>query len=115
MINHYFIRLPKRVVADFVNNETALYAYNQQKLQIDKETVITALTHSQESFFHYVKKGESLASIAKQYNATSSDIRQWNHLTRNSVRKGQRLIINREQDGNSQINLASSKAVSSVC
>jgi len=106
----YFIRLPKRVVADFINNEASLYAYNQQKLQINKENVITALSHSQESFFHYVKRGESLASIARHYNATSSDIRQWNHLTRSSVHKGQRLIINREQGENAEINLASNKA-----
>jgi membrane-bound lytic murein transglycosylase D len=91
----YFLRLPKRCVADFVNNETALYAYNQQKVQIDKESVLTALTHSQESFFHYVKYKETLASIANLYGVSVSDIRQWNHITKRSVKTGQRLIINK--------------------
>lgn len=91
----YFLRLPKRCVADFVNNEAALYAYNQQKLQIDKESVLTALTHSQESFFHYVKYKETLASIANLYGVSVNDIRQWNHITKRSVKKGQRLIINK--------------------
>ena len=91
----YFLRLPKRCLADFVNNEAALYAYNQQKLQIDKESVLTALTHSQESFFHYVKYKETLASIANLYGVSVNDIRQWNHITKRSVKKGQRLIINK--------------------
>ena len=91
----YFLRLPKRCVADFVNNEAALYAYNQQKEQINKENVLEALTHSQESFFHYVKSKETLASIATFYGVTVSDIRQWNHITRRSVKTGQRLIINK--------------------
>ena len=107
----YFIRLPKRALPEFVNNEAALYAYNQQKLQINKGDVITEVGHSQESFFHYVKHGETLASIGKHYDVTSSDIRQWNHITRNSVRKGQRLIINRTQ-GNPEENLAAVKTVS---
>jgi membrane-bound lytic murein transglycosylase D len=95
----YFIRLPKRALPDFVNNEASLYAYNQQKLQIKKDEVLNDVSHSQESFFHYVKRGETLASISNHYDVASSDIRQWNHLTRNSVRKGQRLIINRTQGG----------------
>jgi membrane-bound lytic murein transglycosylase D len=105
----YFLRLPKRCVADFVNNEAALYAYNQQKQQINKETVLTALTHSQESFFHYVKKRESLKSIALLYGVTESDIKQWNHFTKRSVRTGQRLIINKNTEP--EVNLALAKPV----
>ena len=103
----YILRLPKRCVADFVNNEAALYAYNQQKQQINKESVLTALTHSQESFFHYVKKKESLKSIAQLYGVTESDIKQWNHFTKRSVRTGQRLIINKNTEP--EVNLAATR------
>jgi membrane-bound lytic murein transglycosylase D len=106
----YFLRLPKRAVADFVNNEAALYAYNQQKQIIDRESVLTALSRPQESFFHYVKKGESLAGIAKHYEVTVSDIKQWNHFTKKSVHSGQRLIINRNVS-EPEVNLASNKSV----
>jgi membrane-bound lytic murein transglycosylase D len=105
----YFLRLPKRCLADFVNNEAALYAYNQQKQQVNKESVLTALTHSQESFFHYVKKKETLKSIAQLYGVTESDIKQWNHFTKRSVRKGQRLIINKNTEP--EVNLAIAKPV----
>ena len=42
---------------------------------------------------HTVRRGETLASIAAQYNVTVADIRRWNRLTGNSVRRGTRLII----------------------
>lgn len=103
----YFLRLPKRCVADFINNEASLYAYNQQKQQLDREAVIAALSRSQESFFHYVKSKETLASIAGHYGVTVSDIKQWNHFTRRTVRKGQRLIINK--NSGPEVNLASNK------
>jgi membrane-bound lytic murein transglycosylase D len=103
----YFLRLPKRAVADFVNNEASLYAYNQQKQQIDRESVIQALSQSQESFFHYVKNKESLATIANHYGVSVNDIRQWNHITKRSVYKGQRLIINK--NSGPEVNLAANK------
>jgi membrane-bound lytic murein transglycosylase D len=103
----YFLRLPKRCVADFINNEASLYAYNQQKQQLDREAVIAALSRSQESFFHYVKSKETLAGIASHYGVTVSDIKQWNHFTRRTVRKGQRLIINK--NSGPEVNLASNK------
>ena len=105
----YFLRLPKRCVADFVNNEEALYAYNRQKQQLDREAVIAALSRSQESFFHYVKSKESLASIATHYGVSVSDIKQWNHITKRSVKVGTRLIINKNSEP--EVNLAANKPV----
>jgi membrane-bound lytic murein transglycosylase D len=42
---------------------------------------------------HVVHKGETLASIADQYGITVADIRRWNKITGNSVRRGTRLKI----------------------
>lgn len=42
---------------------------------------------------HTVKKGQTLASIALLYGCSVSDIKRWNHLTTNSVRRGTRLKI----------------------
>ena len=42
---------------------------------------------------HVVKKGQTLAAIADQYGCSVSDIKRWNHLTANSVRRGTRLKI----------------------
>ena len=93
----YFLRLPKNLVPDFVNNETALYAYNQQKLQQDKENIITQLNHSQESFLYYVKKQETVNTIAEKFGVSANDIRMWNNLRKKGVRTNQRIIINRDR------------------
>src|SRR4029078_9161312 len=42
---------------------------------------------------HTVRKGQTLASIASQYGCSVSDIKRWNHLSANSVRRGTRLKI----------------------
>lgn len=42
---------------------------------------------------HTVRRGETLASIAAQYGVTVSDLRRWNRITGNSVRRGTRLKI----------------------
>ncbi|NWJ52551.1 MAG: LysM peptidoglycan-binding domain-containing protein [Bacteroidetes bacterium] len=95
----YFLRLPKRIVPDFVNNETALYAYNRQKLQQDKENIISQLNHSQESFLYYVKRKETVNTIAEKFGVSANDIRMWNNLRKKGVRTNQRLIINRDKIG----------------
>lgn len=93
----YFLRLPKRIVPDFVNNEAALYAYNQQKLQQEKDNILTQLNHSQESFLYYVKRKETVNTIAEKFGVSANDIRMWNNLRKKGVRTNQRIIINRDK------------------
>lgn len=42
---------------------------------------------------HTVKKGETLSSIARKYNCTVKDIKNWNNLKSNTVKVGQKLKI----------------------
>lgn len=53
-----------------------------QESEIPRRTVI-----------HKVKAGETLASIAKNYDVEQTDIKGWNSLRRNAVRTGQQLRI----------------------
>jgi len=86
----YYMRLPRANVADFINNETALYCYKTSKMQ-DREKMFVQVRESQEkSMLHVVKKGET---IAKKYNVRSSDIKQWNRLKSNSVKPRQELYV----------------------
>ncbi|RCS59201.1 transglycosylase SLT domain-containing protein [Parvibium lacunae] len=48
--------------------------------------------------YHLSKKGETLASLAKQYGTTISALRQLNGLKTNSLRPGQKLLINTPQE-----------------
>jgi LysM repeat protein len=42
---------------------------------------------------HVVKSGETLLSIARKYHVTTRNLKEWNHLSTNHVRKGKKLII----------------------
>jgi membrane-bound lytic murein transglycosylase D len=94
--NPFYIRLPQKSIADFINNEPSLYAYyqlkgydaNQLKTQdnADYDVVTKRITHK-------VRSGENLATIARKYDCTSSEIKKWNKLKKSSVYRGQSLKI----------------------
>jgi len=44
-------------------------------------------------FYHEAKEGETLASIAKQYNVSVGDLIKWNKLSESTIKKGQKLTI----------------------
>ena len=44
---------------------------------------------------HRVKKGETLASISRQYKATTAQLKTWNHLKSNRLTLGQSLSVQR--------------------
>lgn len=52
---------------------------------------------SVQTLTHKVASGETLASIARKYGVSASEIRTWNHLRRNAVRTGQTLKIQKRQ------------------
>jgi len=66
-------------------------AINEQKLS-KKE--IAAANERDEVKLYYVKKGDSLFSIAKKYNVTASDIKKWNGIKSESLKPGMKLKIN---------------------
>lgn len=47
--------------------------------------------------YHTVKDQETLYSIAKQYNVSVNDLKNWNNLTDESIEQGQRLIVGRTE------------------
>lgn len=47
-----------------------------------------------EKRFHVVRGGETLFSIAKKYGTSSDELRRDNHISRNIIQPGQRLIVN---------------------
>lgn len=94
--NPFYIRLPQKSIADFINNEPSFYAYyqlkgydpNQFKPQDngDYDVITRKITHK-------VRKGETLATIARKYDCSTSEIKKWNKLRKSSVYKGQALKI----------------------
>lgn len=71
-------------------------AYNKQVngQKNNTNTMPTAATPGQTYlFYHEVKDGETLASVAKAYNVSIGDLIKWNKLSESTINKGQKLTI----------------------
>jgi LysM repeat protein len=42
---------------------------------------------------HKVKKGETLSGIAKEYNVSIENLKEWNNVADNELKKGEKLLI----------------------
>lgn len=100
----YVLRLQKKNIADFVNNEAQLYAYIAQS-KAEKEEMLNLMRAVTEPEYHKVKKGETLGLLAGKYKCTVNDLKKWNKLRSTNLQIGQRLIVRPEQ----QIDLAQVK------
>jgi len=116
----HFITLPIPKVGVFLANENLIYA--QSGLLIKKNqsapeviaasepipTKATEKTIWEEQWKnHKVKKGENIASVAKKYNVTTREIKDWNRLRSNSLKSGQTIKIKtkvkKAASGNSEV------------
>ena len=72
----------------------------KKKAEDEAKTLAIAEVHANgggstnEEFTHPVMKGETIESIAKKYNVTTSDLANWNGLWDYRVREGLELIVN---------------------
>jgi membrane-bound lytic murein transglycosylase D len=55
-------------------------------------TVFTTVP-SGRTYYHTVRRGESVASVARHYGVSADDLRRWNGMTQNAVKVGQRLRV----------------------
>ena len=78
------ICLPKQAITAFINNDSILYDY-AAKTKTDFVQEVRK--------WHTVKKGETIATIAKKYKCTVVDIKDWNSLRSKKVHSGQKLTI----------------------
>lgn len=88
----YVLRMPTQYVLQFVEKEPEIYAYKTQE-DIDKEQILKEVAKVSDRTVHKVKKGETLASIAKKYNVSVSSLKQWNNLKKDTLKVGQKLTI----------------------
>lgn len=95
--NTYVMRLQKKHVPHFVNNEAQLYAYRAQS-EMEKEQTLTLLRTVSQAEYHKVKKGESLGYISGKYKCSVNDLKRWNKLRSTNIQIGQRLVVRPEQE-----------------
>jgi len=88
----YTIRIPRQFVADFLNNEQALYAYKTKK-GVEKDKLLAEVKKAKDRNIHIVRSGENLGLIAKKYRVYVSQIKSWNNLRSNTIYPGQKLVL----------------------
>jgi membrane-bound lytic murein transglycosylase D len=89
----YSLRLKKEYVGNFVSNEAALYAY-KTRTNLHKDSLQVMVDNSYRSTQVYVvRSGDNMASIAKKFNMTVSELKALNNLQKNYVKSRQRLLV----------------------
>ena len=88
----YVLRMPTSYILQFVEKKQEIYAYKTQE-DIDKEQVLKEVAKVNDRIVHKVKKGETLASIAKKYNVSVTSLKQWNNLKKDTLKAGQKLTV----------------------
>ena len=101
----HYVRLPLDKIALFASNEEKLYAYanydfSKREKFIEKSTAIAKNDKKQNekeeitadgykwinsSKLHKVKRGETLSTIAKKYDVTVSELKDWNNIKKNTA------------------------------
>lgn len=88
------LRLPKHVIGKFVANEEAIYAHVKKEMESKESPLPELVKEAEQNRVRYkVRSGDFLGRIAEMYGVGVSQIKQWNGLSSNNLRIGQRLTI----------------------
>ena len=107
--NPYALRLPMKYALRFVQLEDSIYAY-KSKAELEQEVIEKKVEAVSDRTTHVVKQGESLSSIARKYHVTVAQIKQWNHLKRETIHAGQKLTIYRSGAPMAQVSKSNSSS-----
>jgi membrane-bound lytic murein transglycosylase D len=90
--HHHVLTLPKSKVPTFINNEQTIYTYRTKETVRDSLMNITrALPVASKT--HVARSGESISAIARKYGVTVAELKKWNRLKSNKLKRGQRLKV----------------------
>jgi membrane-bound lytic murein transglycosylase D len=91
--NPFMLRLRKKHIGNFINNEKTLYSYKTRK-GIERDSLLAiACLNNRETIEYRVKSGETVNSIAKKFHMSVSDLKALNSLKKNSVKPKQNLLV----------------------
>jgi membrane-bound lytic murein transglycosylase D len=106
-IKTYPLYLPQEYTAQFIKQQNTIFNYKDSiffdkrylthspgngpgyESKTNKLSKIEGATH----FTHKVRSGETLASIARKYDVSITDLKSWNKIRRKKLVSGQRLTI----------------------
>ncbi|ACF46376.1 Lytic transglycosylase catalytic [Prosthecochloris aestuarii DSM 271] len=87
------LRLPDHYVDDFNRKEKELYVHKSQS-GIDRAQLLASVKEGgKERKIHRVRRGETLASIARMHRCYVSQLIKWNNLRNSRIYPGQKLSV----------------------
>ncbi|MGQ7870674.1 transglycosylase SLT domain-containing protein [Sunxiuqinia sp. sy24] len=98
---HYALKIPIESVAEFIDNEDAIYAFKRDEFFPNNEIINPKSSNShhvsnisgKDKVLYTVKSGDNLGYISEWFHVRVSDLRYWNNISRNLIRVGQKLAI----------------------
>ncbi|MCS6980873.1 MAG: LysM peptidoglycan-binding domain-containing protein [Flavobacteriales bacterium] len=103
----YPLFIPKKYIGEFMANEEQLYRFLEPVFTASADSVVAAALPTPDTirkimpqtkeFYHVVKRGEYLSSIARKYEVRVYDLKRWNALSSDVISPGQKLLIKKEQ------------------
>ena len=91
--NPYKLRLRKKYIGSFINNEIALYAY-KTRAGVASEALAKLVGESyRESVLYTVKSGETVTTVAKKFHMTTSEVRSMNGIKKNYIKPGRKILV----------------------
>ena len=96
--NPYYLRLPKQYLERFAGQEKEIYAHKSKQgldgaALLAKAREVEKMPDNKKKSIHVVRRGETLASIAKTYRCYVSQLIQWNNLKNFRIYPGQKLKV----------------------
>lgn len=89
------IKIGQQLTLYVPDEQKDFYASLDNQSSTEKRTLSTNenIIPQKSSFYHLVKRGENLFSIATKYGTTVENIKEWNNLKSNKILKGSKLKI----------------------
>ncbi len=85
------LNLPANKVALFVTNEENIHNLSSQELQ--PYSAASNAEYKEVKKWYTVRKGETLTQFARRTDCSSKEIKRWNKLRSNTIKKGQKLMV----------------------
>jgi len=91
--NPYRLRLRKKYIGSFINNESALYAYKTKEGLAGEAMAQLVAESYRESVLYTVKSGETVSSVAKKFHMTPAELKSLNGLKKNSIKPNKKILV----------------------
>ncbi len=91
--NPYKLRLRKKYIGSFINNENALYAYTTKEGLAGDSLSRLISSNYRESELYTVKSGETVSSISKKFHMTPAELKSLNGLKKNYVKPNKKILV----------------------